>query len=69
MPHTYTFIPDIGDDLVAPRRTRRRARAHLAPSQPQTRTARDVVALVYQAAGTNPTVEGHAGWSARCPCG
>ena len=33
MPHTYTFIPDIGENLVAPRRTRRRARPRLAPAQ------------------------------------
>ena len=33
MPHTYTFIPDIGENLVAPRRTRRRARTRLAPAQ------------------------------------
>ena len=60
MPHTYTYIPDIGENLVAlgERDDARRRIWHL-PS-PETRTTRDVVALVYQAAGHQAAAEGHA---------
>ena len=35
MPHTYTFIPDIGENLVRLGETRRRARTRLAPAEPR----------------------------------
>jgi nucleoside-diphosphate-sugar epimerase len=65
MPHTYTFIPDIGENLV---RLGERDDAlghtwHL-PS-PETRTTREVVALVYQAAGTTPRLKVTPAWQMR----
>ncbi len=61
MPHTYTFIPDIGENLVAlGERDDALGRIWHLPS-PETRTTRDVVGLVYQAAGTRAAAEGHAG--------
>jgi len=54
MPHTYTFIPDIGENLVSlGERDDALGRVWHLPS-PETRTTREVVALVYRAAGTNP---------------
>jgi nucleoside-diphosphate-sugar epimerase len=54
MPHTYTFIPDIGENLVRlGERDDALGRIWHLPS-PETHTTRDVVALVYQAAGTHP---------------
>jgi nucleoside-diphosphate-sugar epimerase len=55
MPHTYTFIPDIGENLVAlGEHAAALGRVWHLPS-PETRSTRDVVALVYQAAGTTPS--------------
>jgi nucleoside-diphosphate-sugar epimerase len=54
MPHTYTFVPDIGENLVRlGERDDALGRVWHLPS-PETRTTREVVALVYQAAGTQP---------------
>jgi nucleoside-diphosphate-sugar epimerase len=53
MPHTYTFISDIGENLVdLGKRDDALGRVWPLPS-PETRTTREVVALVYQAAGTS----------------
>jgi nucleoside-diphosphate-sugar epimerase len=65
MPHTYTFIPDIGENLV---RLGKRDDTlghiwHLPSSE--TRTTRDVVALVYQAAGTKPRLKVTPTWPMR----
>jgi nucleoside-diphosphate-sugar epimerase len=47
MPHTYTFIPDIGENLVAlGERDDALGRAWHLPS-PETRTTREVIGLVY----------------------
>ena len=52
MPHTYTFIPDISENLVRlGERDDALGRVWHLPS-PETRTTREVVALVYQFAGT-----------------
>jgi nucleoside-diphosphate-sugar epimerase len=48
LPHTYTFIPDIGENLVnLGERDDALGRVWHLPS-PKTRTTRDVVALVYR---------------------
>src|SRR4051794_10272958 len=65
MPHTYTFIPDIGDNLVAlGARDDALGRVWHLPS-PETRTTRDVVALVYHAAGTRPRLKITPAWQMR----
>jgi nucleoside-diphosphate-sugar epimerase len=47
MPHTYTFIPDVGENLVRlGERDDALGRVWHLPS-PETRTTRDVVSLVY----------------------
>src|SRR4051794_23206827 len=54
MPHTYTFVPDIGENLVRlGERDDALGRVWHLPS-PETRTTREVIGLVYQAAGTRP---------------
>jgi nucleoside-diphosphate-sugar epimerase len=68
MPHTYTFIADIGQNLVAlGERDDALGRVWHLPS-PETRTTRDVVALVYQAAGTGPRLKVTA-WQMRALLG
>ena len=65
MPHTYTFIPDIGENLVGlGERDDALGRVWHLPS-PETRTTRDVVALVYQAAGTKPRLKVTPAWQMR----
>ena len=65
MPHTYTFIPDIGENLVGlGERDDALGRVWHLPS-PETRTTRDVVALVYQAAGTEPRLKVTPAWQMR----
>jgi nucleoside-diphosphate-sugar epimerase len=65
MPHTYTFIPDIGENLVGlGERDDALGRVWHLPS-PETRTTRDVVALVYQAAGTRPRLKVTPTWQMR----
>ena len=65
MPHTYTFIPDIGENLVRlGERDDALGRVWHLPS-PETRTTRDVVALVYQAAGTEPRLKVTPAWQMR----
>ena len=65
MPHTYTFIPDIGENLVRlGERDDALGRVWHLPS-PETRTTRDVVALVYQAAGTRPRLKVTPAWQMR----
>jgi len=62
MPHTYTYVPDIGENLV---RLGERDDAlgsvwHL-PS-PETRTTREVVALVFEAVGAEPRLKVTPAW-------
>jgi nucleoside-diphosphate-sugar epimerase len=65
MPHTYTFIADIGENLVGlGERDEALGRVWHLPS-PETRTTRDVVALVYQAAGTRPRLKLTPAWQMR----
>ncbi len=65
MPHTYTFIPDIGENLVAlGDHDDALGRVWHRPS-PETRTTRDVVALVFQAAGTTPRLKVTPAWQMR----
>jgi nucleoside-diphosphate-sugar epimerase len=65
MPHTYTFIPDIGENLVGlGERDDALGRVWHLPS-PETRTTRDVVALVYQAAGTAARLKVTPAWQMR----
>jgi nucleoside-diphosphate-sugar epimerase len=65
MPHTYTFIPDIGENLVAlGARDDALGRVWHLPS-PETRTTREVVALVYQCAGTRPRLRVMPAWLMR----
>jgi nucleoside-diphosphate-sugar epimerase len=65
MPHTYTFIPDIGENLVRlGERDDALGRVWHLPS-PETRTTRDVVGLVYQVAGTEPRLKVTPAWQMR----
>ncbi|HKO28336.1 MAG TPA: NAD-dependent epimerase/dehydratase family protein, partial [Solirubrobacteraceae bacterium] len=65
MPHTYTFIPDIGENLVRLGESDDAlGRIWHLPS-PETRTTRDVIALVYQAAGTKPRLKITPAWQMR----
>ena len=65
MPHTYTFIPDIGENLVRlGELDDALGRVWHLPS-PETRTTREVVALVYQAAGTKPRLKVTPAWQMR----
>jgi nucleoside-diphosphate-sugar epimerase len=65
MPHTYTYIPDIGENLVRlGERDDALGRVWHLPS-PETRTTRDVVALVYRAAGTAPRLKVTPAWQMR----
>ena len=65
MPHTYTFIPDIGENLVRlGERDDALGRVWHLPS-PETRTTREVIELVYQAAGTKPRLKVTPAWQMR----
>jgi nucleoside-diphosphate-sugar epimerase len=65
MPHTYTFIPDIGENLVGlGERDEALGRVWHLPS-PETRTTREVVALVCQATGTEPRLKVTPAWQLR----
>jgi nucleoside-diphosphate-sugar epimerase len=65
MPHTYTFIPDIGENLARlGEHDDALGRVWHLPS-PETRTTRDVVALVYQAVGTKPRLKVTPAWQMR----
>jgi nucleoside-diphosphate-sugar epimerase len=65
MPHTYTFIPDIGENLVGlGERDDALGRVWHLPS-PETRTTREVVALVCQATGTEPRLKVTPAWQLR----
>jgi len=64
-PHTYTLIPDIGENLARlGQRDAALGRVWHLPS-PETRTTREVVALVYQAAGTAPRLRVTPAWQLR----
>jgi nucleoside-diphosphate-sugar epimerase len=65
MPHTYTYIPDIGENLVClGERDDAFGRVWHLPS-PETRTTREVIGLVYQAAGTRPRLRVTPAWQMR----
>jgi nucleoside-diphosphate-sugar epimerase len=65
MLHTYTFIPDIGENLVRlSERDEAIGRIWHLPS-PETRTTRQVVALVFQASGTEPRLKVTPAWQMR----
>jgi nucleoside-diphosphate-sugar epimerase len=54
MPHTYSFVPDIGENLVRlGERDEALGRVWHLPS-PETCTTREVVTLIYDAAGAEP---------------
>jgi nucleoside-diphosphate-sugar epimerase len=65
MPHTYTFIPDIGENLVRLGECDDAlGRVWHLPS-PETRTTREVVGLVYSAAGSSPRLKVTPAWQMR----
>jgi nucleoside-diphosphate-sugar epimerase len=65
MPHTHTLIPDIGENLVRlGERDHALGRVWHLPS-PETRTTREAVALVYQAAETTPRLKVTPAWQMR----
>jgi nucleoside-diphosphate-sugar epimerase len=65
MPHTYTFVPDIGENLVRLGESDDAlGRVWHLPS-PETRTTREVIGLVYQAAGTRPRLRVTPAWLMR----
>jgi nucleoside-diphosphate-sugar epimerase len=65
MPHTYTFAPDIGENLVRlGERDEAFGRVWHLPS-PETRTTREVVALVFEATGTEPRLKVTPAWQLR----
>ena len=54
-PHTYTYVPDIGEGLaVLGLHPAAAGRAWHLPNDPAPRTTRELVALAYAAAGTAP---------------
>src|SRR3954466_10246513 len=62
MPHTYTFIPDIGENLVRlGDRDAAAGRVWHLPS-PETRTTREVVDLVFESVGTEPRLKVTPAW-------
>jgi nucleoside-diphosphate-sugar epimerase len=64
-PHTYTYIPDIGENLVClGERDDAFGRVWHLPS-PETRSTREVIGLVYQAAGTRPRLRVTPAWQMR----
>jgi nucleoside-diphosphate-sugar epimerase len=65
MPHTYTFVPDIGENLVRlGERDDALGRIWHLPS-PETRTTREVVELVFHAAGATPRLKVTPAWQMR----
>jgi nucleoside-diphosphate-sugar epimerase len=65
MPHTYTFIPDIGENLVRlGERDDAVGRVWHLPS-PETHTTREIVELVFEAAGTQPRLKVTPAWQMR----
>jgi nucleoside-diphosphate-sugar epimerase len=65
MPHTYTFVPDIGENLVRLGESDGAlGRIWHLPS-PETRTTREVVALVYRAVGTELRLKVTPAWQMR----
>jgi nucleoside-diphosphate-sugar epimerase len=65
MPHTYTFVPDIGENLVRlGERDDALGRIWHLPS-PETRTTREVVELVFRSAGTEPRLKVTPAWHMR----
>lgn len=65
MPHTYTFVPDIGENLVRlGERDDALGRVWHLPS-PETRTTREVVELVFRSAGTEPRLKVTPAWQMR----
>src|SRR4051812_28775257 len=65
MPHTYTYTADIGENLVRlGELDEALGRLWHLPS-PETRTTRDVVALVYRAAGTRSQLKVTPAWQMR----
>src|SRR3954447_22725462 len=65
MAHTYTFVPDIGENLVRlGARDDALGRVWHLPS-PETRTTREVIGLVYEAAGTRPRLRVTPAWLMR----
>jgi nucleoside-diphosphate-sugar epimerase len=65
MPHTYTFVPDIGENLVRlGELDDALGRIWHLPS-PETHTTREVVDLVFRAAGTEPRLKVMPAWQMR----
>jgi nucleoside-diphosphate-sugar epimerase len=65
MPHTYTFIPDIGENLVRlGELDQALGRVWHLPS-PETRTTREAVGMVFAAAGTQPRMKVTPAWQMR----
>jgi nucleoside-diphosphate-sugar epimerase len=65
MPHTYTFVPDIGENLVRlGEQGEALGRVWHLPS-PETRTTREVVELVFDAAGTDARLKVTPAWQMR----
>jgi nucleoside-diphosphate-sugar epimerase len=65
MLHTYTFIPDIGENLVLlGERADALGRVWHLPS-PETRTTREVVELVFRSAGTETRLKVTPAWQMR----
>jgi nucleoside-diphosphate-sugar epimerase len=65
MPHTYTYVPDIGENLVRlGELDQALGRVWHLPS-PETRTTREVVGLVFEAAGTRPRLKVTPAWQMR----
>jgi nucleoside-diphosphate-sugar epimerase len=65
MPHTYTFVPDIGENLVRLGESDGALGGVWHLPSPETRTTREVIGLVYQAAGTRPRLRVTPAWLMR----
>jgi nucleoside-diphosphate-sugar epimerase len=65
VPHTYTFVADIGENLVRlAELDEALGRVWHLPS-PETRTTREVVALIYEAAGNELQLKVTPAWQLR----
>lgn len=65
MPHTYTYVPDIGENLVRLGETGAAVGRVFHLPSPETRTTREVVRLVFEAAGTEPRLKVTPAWQMR----
>jgi nucleoside-diphosphate-sugar epimerase len=65
MPHTYSFVPDVGEHLVRLGELDHALGRVWHLPNPETRTTREVIGLVFEYAGTEPRLRVAPGWAMR----